>query len=285
MKKSPHLSSVKKEYAEQFPTEGEPRHADIVIRRHGALAALRNQLTLRGKPRFADPNDHRVLYMSPLVDVAANRELLDETIEACKLILDLTHWQIRILSKSNMLPHLARRLDTYSHHQPKERIIYGVSTGTIDNKLAKAFEIGTALVSRRIEALHWLQDHGYRTFGMICPSLPYESVEQYLQFSETVCRAIRVDRCEHVWAEVMNVRGESFLRTEEALMNTGYPGPARLLKRAHEDKEYWEQYSRTTFLAHTKYVPAHKLRFLQYVTATTRSWWTAHVDHGAVLLT
>src|SRR5436190_17847327 len=55
-------------------------------------------------------------------------DLVRETIEACKLILELTHWQIRLLSKSNLLPIIAREL-------PRDRIIYGVSTGTLDDKL------------------------------------------------------------------------------------------------------------------------------------------------------
>lgn len=68
------------------------------------------------------------------------------------------------------------------HHQ---RLIFGFSTGTLDDRVAKAFEAGTALVSKRLESLHWLQDRGLRTFGMICPSLPYD------RFSREICDAIR----------------------------------------------------------------------------------------------
>lgn len=128
--------------------------------------------------------------------------LVKETVEVCKLILEHTNWQIRLLSKSNLLPSLAHMIDD----QWKHRMIYGVSTGTLDDKLAKAFERGTALVSKRIESLHQLQDEGYRTFGMICPSLPQDN---YDKFAKEITRAIRVDKCEHVWAEVINLRGKS----------------------------------------------------------------------------
>jgi len=282
MRKSPHLQNVRDQHQERFPGEPTPAHHEIVIRREGAIDALRQQLTLRGKPKFGDPKDQRVLYMSPLVDVASTPVLCEETIEACKVILELTHWQIRVLSKSSLLPHIADELGDF--HNAKQRIIYGVSTGTLDNDLARSFEKDTAIVSRRIESLHWLQDHGYRTFGMICPSLPMGTFEKYVEFSRDICAAIRVDRCEHVWAEIMNVRGESFTRTEAALKEAGYHEEARLLAETEHNRELWETYARDTFFAHTQFVPADKLRFLQYVTPRTRSWWEMQKENGAVIL-
>lgn len=281
MKKSPHLENVRAQY-DKIETEKPFAHSEVVIRRAGVLNALRSQLTSRNKPKFTDPNDNRVLYMSPLVDVAANPTLCDETVEACTLILSLTNWQIRILSKSSFLPRIAQALDTKGL-RAKERVIYGQSIGTLENDLARCFEQGTPLVSKRLESHYWLQDNGYRTFGMICPSLPYASDEAYQEFSATMCEAIRVDRCEHVWAEVMNVRGQSFIRTEQALRDAGYHEFAELLTKAH-DKDFWEKYSRDTFLAHTKNVPAEKLRFLQYITSKTKPWWSQYQDRGAILL-
>jgi DNA repair photolyase len=283
MKKSPHLENVRGQFRSLFPGEPIPSHSEIVIRREGVLNALRSQLTSRNKPKFTDPNDNRVLYMSPLVDVAANLTLCEETAEACKIILSLTHWQIRILSKSSFLPRIAQALDLDPDLRAKDRVIYGLSTGTLDDDLARSFEQGTPLVSKRIESLHWLQDEGYRTFGMICPSLPYGSADEYREFSQTMCEAIRVDRCEHVWAEIMNVRGESFTRTLAALREAGYLTAADLLDKARR-QDFWEQYSRDTFLAHTEFVPAEKLRFLQYINAKSKGWWQGHRDKGAILL-
>lgn len=269
MRKSPHVEGL------LDPFE------DVVIRRDGAIDALRNQLTLRGKPRYLDPSDQRVLYMSPLVDVAGNVTLRDETIEACKLILTLTHWQIRILSKSHMLPSIADALTAWNS---RERMIFGVSTGTLDDDLAKSFEVGTALVSRRLRSLHRLQDDGYRTFGMICPSLPQASRYAYAAFAQSMHRALRADRCEHVWAEVMNVRGESMVKTADAMSRSGFYQEAALLERVSEDRNEWEQYSRDTFEAHAPLYKPGQLRFLQYVTRDNKEWWTVRQDAGAVLL-
>src|SRR5436309_5014313 len=200
MRKSPHLRDIRQP------------HESVVIRRAGAIEAMRTQLVDRhGRPKFNDLNDGRVIYASPLVDIAANMDLVRETIEACKLILELTHWQIRLLSKSNLLPIIAREL-------PRDRIIYGVSTGTLDDKLAVAFEQGTPLPSKRLQSLHWLQDNGYRTFGMICPSLPQT---EYDAFAREMSDAIRAEKCEHIWAEIINVRSESMTRTVAALRAAG----------------------------------------------------------------
>lgn len=275
MRKSPHLLN-----ADRTPRFQE-RHEDMVIRRKNGVELLQSALMHKsGKRRFADPNDQRVIYASPLVDVAANIVLCDETVEACKLILELTNWQIRLLSKSHLLPRIAEALER-DNCGARERIIYGVSTGTLDDKLASAFEQGTALVSKRIKSLHWLQDNGFRTFGMICPSLPQSD---YATFAKEMEAAIRGDRLEHVWAEVLNVRGESMVNTVKALTDAGYDGTASALTRVSTDKAAWEDYSRDTFRAHAALYEKEKLRFLQYVTNATREYWTSQVENGAVLL-
>lgn len=258
---------------------GKPFH-DIVIRREKPLDVLRDQLFKgNGKPKFDDPADNRVIYASPLVDVAATLELCRETILVCQMILEHTHWQIRLLSKSSFLPIIANALEKY-----RDRVIYGVSTGTLDDLLAAAFEEGTALVSKRIQSLRKLQDQGFRTFGMICPSLPLLSGDPYLEFSKAAMEAIRVERCEHVWAEAINVRGESMVRTCKALRAAGYDAEAERLRFVSERPDAWEAYSRETFYAHTYYCPPEKLRFLQYVDKNNIAWWKEHEAKGAILL-
>ena len=261
----------------------EGKHKDIVIRRENAVDIVRRQLN-----DAKGINEYRVIYGSPLVDVAGNMELVRETVEICKTILELTRWDIRLLSKSNLLPKVAQSLEqwgdlffTQTDHC-KRRVVYGVSTGTLDDGLAKAFEQGAPLVSKRIESLRWLQDNGFRTFGMVCPSLPQEDPCGYTEFAIDMAEAIRYDKCEHVWAEVLNARGESFQRTYSALWQAGYTREAELLKTVSEDKAAWEAYARSTFSAHTLFCPPEKRRFLQYVTKDTRPWWES--QKGAVLL-
>jgi len=264
-------------------------HTAIVVRRENAVDILRAQLL---KLPEAVRAQKLTLYMSHSVDVAANMDLVRETVEACTVILELTRWDIRMLSKSNLLPKVAQALVKRSliklSIQQLDRLIFGVSTGTLDDNLAAAFEQGCPKVSKRLESLHWLQDEGFRTFGMICPSLPVR--DSYQDWSDAMMAAIRSDRCEHVWAEVLNVRGESMHRTCKALHDAGYEWRAAELQHVSTDKTAWENYARETFLAHApNYRDAHgvgksRLRFLQYVTPATAQWWHDHRADGAIPL-
>lgn len=264
--------------------ESELAFEDVVIRRPDSLELLRKQLfRSNGNPKFTDPDDNRVVYGSTLVDVAATMELLRETATLCNLILDNTAWQIRLLSKSSLLARLYK--DNLIPQRHRHLLILGFSTGTLDDNVAAAIEVGTGRVSKRIEALHWLQDEGYRTFGMICPSLP-QTDGYYVRFSREICEAIRVDRCEHVWSEVINLRGKSLVSTLAGLHGKGFIREAEALSSVMGTGKSaaWEQYARDTFLAHTLHVPAEKLRFLQYVSDSTIDWWEGQINHGVVLL-
>ena len=269
------------------------RHAAMVVRRENALDVLYKQLESL-KPAVRD--QVLTIYSSPLVDVAANMDLVKETTIACCLILERTKWHIRLLSKSNLLPKVAQGLmdrakdgkhgtEFFTQADVKARLIFGVSTGTLDDAQAAAFEQGCAKPSKRIESLHWLQDHGFRTFGMLCPSLPQRN---YTQFAQELLHAIRPEKCEHIWAEVMNIRGSSLSNTVSALHHAGYEWQASALQRVSQDTAAWEEYARSTFLALAGGLPhgnVHKkLRFLQYVSSKTLDWWRSHEPDGAILL-
>jgi DNA repair photolyase len=268
------------------------RHDEVVILREAALDVLRGQLLHpNGKQKFPRHDDHRVVYASPADDVAANMDLVRATVEACKLILAQTGWQIRLLSKSNLLPRVAGMLldaagRDYDADDVMTRMIFGVSTGTFDDRLAAAFEEGTPLVSKRINSLHVLQDNGFRTYAMVCPSLPFASPSSYAAFAREAEEALRYDRCEHVWAEVINLRGESFTRTLAALRGAGFEEKAMTLEHFTSDPKEWEVYNRATFEAHARICDKYlgKLRYLTYVTPSTSSWWAKNIYRGAVLL-
>jgi DNA repair photolyase len=211
------------------------------------------------------------------VDIAATMDQVRVTVEICTAILELTHWQIRLLSKSSFLRQVAEGIPV----KYKDRVIYGLSTGTLDSDLAKSFEKGTALVSKRLATLKWLQENGYRTFGMVCPILPQTD---YAAFAKNMAATIEVAKCEHVWAEVINVRGDSLTATASALRESGYKDSADLLERVMSDKQQWEQYAQATYQALAAVVPHNKLRFLQYVTKATKPWWVERESQGVVLL-
>ena len=255
------------------------KHEDVVVEIENPVAALRRQLLLaNGQPRYNDPKDKGVVYASPLVDVAGSPAQVKITIELCQAILELTSWHIRLLSKSSLLVNVAK---AFNEEKYKKRMIYGFSTGTLDDKLTHSFEIGTASVSGRLKALKQLQADGYRTFGMVCPIIPQSD---YRQFAEELAEKIDIGRCEHVWAEVLNPRGSAMRDTSIAMRRKGFTAEADFVDKVSTDQAEWDQYAVQTFLALTKVIPAKKLRFLQYVDGTNYAVWEKYQSKGAVLL-
>ena len=117
---------------------------------------------------------------------------------------------------------------------------------------------------------------------MICPSLPQHD---YDKFAREMAAAIRWERCEHVWAEVINARGESFRRTYDSLALHGFSEKAAQFKTVSTNPLAWEKYARDTLEAHAKiYGRSGKLRFLQYVTNGTRDFWESQSERGAICL-
>ena len=284
------------EHGVEYPEAG---HAGVVIRNENPIEIARKQIL--SKP-WEFRNSPKVIYSSPKADVAANMEFVRETVKMCKLILDETNWDIRLLSKSNLLPKVAQILEVESPvgqwanprsrnvlESPRERddwkyrIIYGVSTGTLDDNLAMAFEEGCPLVSKRIQSLHWLQDNGFRTFGMVCPSLPQKN---YDTFAAEMYQALRGERLEHLWAEVINVRGESFDKTIKCLVDARFDDEARRVTNVSTEKSAWEEYARDTFNAWRDLFIDNpsRLRFLQYVNKDSEVWWSERMKNGAIIL-
>jgi DNA repair photolyase len=248
---------------------------DVVIRRADSLIRLQEDLRALSSEMRAE---ELVAYTSPAVDVAAKMEMAEETIELCKEILQQTKWSIRILSKSNLILYIAAAIPVKWKH----RIVLGLSTGTLDDRIAQAIEPDAPLPSKRIEALRQLQQDGYRTFAMLCPILPQDPVA----YVEQVAALINLEACEHVWSEVLNRRGKSMQRTQEALRGAGLIDCAERLERIFGggSTPLWEAYARSMFAALTAVLPANKLRFLQYVTDDSLGYWLAQQNFGAILL-
>ena len=159
----------------------------------------------------------------------------------------------------------------------KARVIFGLSTGTLDDQVALAIEPNAALPSLRLRALHWLQDNGFRTYGMLCPVLPQSNEAAYVEFAQLAMQAIRADQCEEIWAEPVNFRAsdrqhannpeeqqqlDSFNATLHALRTNGLDQQARLFEVVANDSAAWEQYCRTLFEALVNAAPGQNIQRL-----------------------
>ena len=270
-------------------------------------------------PKFHGPEwVGKVIFGSPMVDVAATKELAEETEELCAVLLTLTPLHIRLLSKSPLLASVAERLHKRfpdADNGAKARMIFGLSIGTFDEKAAAGIEPHAPSPAKRLEGLHKLQDQGFRTFGMLCPILPQADGEAYKRFAEQAMAAIRANRCEEVWAEALNCRftGErkpeaannrnSFEATLQGLEAAGCMEEAKRFKHVAEDGAAWEAYARALFEALAAAAPAqtiprlvvgeknkaripNKLWWLQYPRNfdSIAHYWLNQQPAGAVLL-
>lgn len=154
---------------------------------------------LEHKP--ADFGRGKTVVFSMLTD-GFSPELLKNgsTRKALDLLVERTKYLIRILTK-NPIVGSPPWPEYFAKH--KDRFTVGLSTGTLDDEWARRIEVGTPSPSRRIKALHALQDAGVPTYGMLCPVCPHMLVGDQL---ERLFDAIRPDRVQHIWWEPYNDR-------------------------------------------------------------------------------
>jgi DNA repair photolyase len=251
---------------------------------------------------WGNPFKGKVVFGSPLVDIAATPELAAETVEMCEVLLRLTSFDLRLLSKSPYLASIvAKGLAERLPVETKKRVIFGLSTGTLDDHLAPAIE-PVPLPSERLAALHQLQDEGFRTFGMLCPILPQEDAAA---FAKQAMQAIRADLCEDLWGEPVNFRARrtgaeskggddvrqrnSFEATLAGLRRRDGAAAERFLAVA-EDDAAWEQYCRDLFGALHAEAPKRsdgttKLHWMQYPrNFDSVRYWDLQKSKGALAL-
>jgi len=143
----------------------------------------------------------KTLVVSMLTDAFAPPPIADGlTMRVLRALLAGTRFRLRILTKSALVG-TEPWLSLFACYP--DRIVVGLSVGTLDNAWARKVEINTASPSVRLRAHRMLQDAGARTFGMLCPVFPSmldgDAIEQLVA-------AIDGRRCERVWFEPYNDR-------------------------------------------------------------------------------
>jgi DNA repair photolyase len=114
------------------------------------------------------------------------------------MLLKRTDYRIRITTKNAAIGN-KRGIELLS--QWRDRVVVGLSIGTIDDNWARAMEGGTSSPTKRIQAMRALQDAGIPTFGMLCPVFPGA-----VKDVDAILDGIRAERCERVWSEPYNDR-------------------------------------------------------------------------------
>ena len=255
-------------------------------------------------PKFMGSKyENKVVFGSPLVDIAANNVLADETVELCEMFLRLTSFQLRLLSKSPLLQSIiAEKLHERlpdEKNGAKKRVIFGLSTGTLNDEVARVIEVHAPSPTARLEALRLLQDNGFRTYGMLCPILPQEDPVAY---AKEAMEKIRAEKCEEIWAEPVNLRSGSkdksankdeqgsFNATLAALRKAKLTDQANRFEKVANDNKAWEDYSKKLFNALQAAAESHskgktKLWWLHYPRDKGDiPSWESHTEQGALLL-
>lgn len=158
------------------------------------------------------------------------------TREALDLLLDRTSFRIRVLTKNSIVGS-PQWIEYFAKH--RDRVVVGLSIGTLDNGWAKRVEVGTSLPTARLKALRALQDAGVPTYGMCCPIFPDALVFNQL---ERLIDMIRPDLVEHFWAEPYNDR-QNWRQVRDAYQphSFGY----RFLTEVYENRrtDMWSRYA------------------------------------------
>lgn len=183
------------------------------------------------------------------------------TRQALELILENTSFRVRILTK-NAIVGAADWVAFFKAWG--NRVVVGLSIGTLDNAWAKRIEHGASLPTARLKALHRLQSAGVPTYGMLCPIFPDLLDGSRL---ETLIDSINPSVVETVWAEPFNDRSNwRKVRDGYSENSSGYKWLTEIYENGRKDA--WSQYSRELYerlMRHgRKYKWQDKLNYLLY---------------------
>jgi DNA repair photolyase len=204
----------------------------------------------------------KTLVFSMLTDGFSPTLVQDGTTEKVfRVLIERTSFRIRILAK-NAVVASDKWLTFFAAH--RNRVVVGLSTGTLDDAWAARIEVGTSTPSARLQALRRLQDAGVPTFGMLCPIFP--DVLTNGGIDELVAR-IRPSRCEHVWAEPFNDRVNwRHVRDGYVKGSPGFEWFSATFER--KERGAWSRYATDLYVALREIADrdgwTHKLRYLLY---------------------
>lgn len=193
----------------------------------GVVDRLREQI----KRKPADWGEGETLVFSMLTDGFSPR-LVKSGVTLCVLqrVLNDTRFRVRVLTKNAAV---GSRNWVQFFKFWRDRVIVGLSIGTLDDAWAKKIEVGTSSPSARVRALRRLQDSGVPTYGMLCPVFPDVMAGAGV---EGLVDEIRPWRCAEVFAEPYNDRA-NWSRVAEGYAE-GSAG-RRWLERCYGEGQRW----------------------------------------------
>ena len=179
-----------------------------------------------------------------------------------KAILNEPGWSVRILTKSAKVVEDYDLIKRYS-----DRVQIGLTLTGTDEKSGciSAIEPNASTIEERMQALLYAKKLGLRTYSMLCPLIPdiassQEQIDKLVKFAEAI-------GSEEIFAEPLNRRGKSIIRTKDALALSGYQFEAEQVDSIR-NKIKWSGYVTelisTVQKSISMFSDMKKLRFLLY---------------------
>ena len=179
-----------------------------------------------------------------------------------KAILNEPGWSVRILTKS------AKVIEDYDLiKRYRNRVQIGLTLTGTDEKSGciSAIEPNASTIEERMQSLLYAKKLGLRTYSMFCPLIPgiassQEQIDKLVKFAEAI-------GSEEIFAEPLNRRGKSIIRTKDALALSGYQFEAEQVDSIR-NKIKWSGYVTelisTVQKSISMFSDMKKLRFLLY---------------------
>lgn len=156
---------------------------------------------------FSSTTDPYQVFPHP--DPAVRKQLMEEseTIirRALRLILEHSTLNVRILTRS---PLARRDFDLYREFG--DRLLFGMSLPTLDNRLAKVYEPGAPSPSQRLKTLQAAKEAGLHVYVAVAPTYPECSTPDFVK---TLAALKPLDPVT-IFHEPINIRAENVKRIE-----------------------------------------------------------------------
>lgn len=136
----------------------------------------------------------------PLIEVGSQKI----TRQALEMIFERSSFRVRLLTKADVAGREPWLSFFKKHH---DRVVVGLSIGSLDDDWAAKMEPGTSSPTARVRALRALQDAGVPVFGMFCPVFP--NVAHDADHLGRLLNAVRPELCESIWVEPANNRSSA----------------------------------------------------------------------------
>lgn len=163
---------------------------------------------------FSSTTDPYQVFPHP--DPAVRKQLMEESAamirRALQLILKHSTLNVRILTRS---PLARRDFDLYREFG--DRLLFGMSLPTLDNRLARVYEPGAPSPSQRLKTLQAAKKAGLHVYVAVAPTYPECSTPD---FKKTLAALKPLDPVT-IFHEPINIRAENVKRIERHAAELG----------------------------------------------------------------